>query len=185
MSRTFARLSASKTALAMILRLAFHACDVPRIQHQKLVFLGVSHSAFGTPIAYAIPPQLSRLTTSFSTRWAFAASGHVAAAPPRSVMNWRRLMSSMGSSPEPAVPAYRRLRMPRKHPQVLGASAAHQHTQTLALSNAVIAPYWRQRAFSGSVKPPRSSFGPRVTGRRDDQATTRGSRGLRRRSCHR
>src|SRR5262245_17688122 len=36
-------------------------------------------------------------------------------------MNWRRLRSSMGSSPEPAVPAYRRLTMPRKHPQVLGA----------------------------------------------------------------
>ena len=29
-------------------------------------------------------------------------------------------MSSMGSSPEPAVPAYRKLRMPRKRPQVLG-----------------------------------------------------------------
>jgi hypothetical protein len=28
--------------------------------------------------------------------------------------------SSMGSSPEPAVPAYRRVRMPRKCPQVLG-----------------------------------------------------------------
>src|SRR5262249_51708262 len=39
---------------------------------------------------------------------------------PSSVINWRRLMSSMGSSPEPAVPAYRRLRMPRKRPQVLG-----------------------------------------------------------------
>src|SRR5215813_6053228 len=49
-----------------------------------------------------------------------AARGHAAAAPPSSVMNWRRLMSSMGSSPEPAVPAYRRLRMPRKRPQVLG-----------------------------------------------------------------
>jgi hypothetical protein len=36
-------------------------------------------------------------------------------------MNWgRRLGSSMGSSPEPAVPAYRRLRMPRKRPPVLG-----------------------------------------------------------------
>src|SRR5262249_37186268 len=43
-----------------------------------------------------------------------------AAAPATSVMNWRRLMPSMGSSPEPAVPAYRRLRMLRKHPQVLG-----------------------------------------------------------------
>src|SRR5262249_1030278 len=48
-----------------------------------------------------------------------AASGHAAAAP-SSVTNWRRLMSSMGSSPEPAVPAYRRLRMLRKRPQVLG-----------------------------------------------------------------
>ena len=35
-------------------------------------------------------------------------------------MNWRRLWSGMGSSPEPAVPAYRRLSMPRKRPQVLG-----------------------------------------------------------------
>src|SRR6516165_9397358 len=35
-------------------------------------------------------------------------------------MNWRRLRSSMGSSQEPAVPAYSRLRMHRKRPQVLG-----------------------------------------------------------------
>jgi hypothetical protein len=35
-------------------------------------------------------------------------------------MNWRRLMSSMGSPPEPSVPANRRLRMRRKGPQVLG-----------------------------------------------------------------
>jgi hypothetical protein len=55
-----------------------------------------------------------------TTDCARAASGHAAAAPPSSVMNWRRLRSSMGSSPEPAVPAYSRLRMPRKHPQVLG-----------------------------------------------------------------
>ena len=48
------------------------------------------------------------------------ASGQ-AAAPLSSVMNWRHLRSSMDSSPEPAVPAYRRLRMPRKLPQVLGA----------------------------------------------------------------
>src|SRR5260370_42524955 len=40
---------------AVLLRLAFHACYVPRIQHQKLAFLGVSHSAFGAPIVYAIP----------------------------------------------------------------------------------------------------------------------------------
>ena len=49
-----------------------------------------------------------------------AASGHATAAPPTSGMNWRRLWSSMGSSPEPAVPAYRRLRLHRKRPQVLG-----------------------------------------------------------------
>src|SRR5262245_8352336 len=51
-------------------------------------------------------------------RWpccARAASGH-AAAPPSSVMNWRRLTSSMGSPPEPAVPAYSRLRMCRNRP---------------------------------------------------------------------
>src|SRR6266540_2333611 len=35
-------------------------------------------------------------------------------------MNWRRLGSIMGSPSEPAVPAYRRLSMPWKHPQVLG-----------------------------------------------------------------
>src|SRR5262245_28342860 len=37
-----------------------------------------------------------------------AASGQ-AAAPPSSVMNSRRFRSGMGSSPEPAVPAYRKL----------------------------------------------------------------------------
>ena len=52
--------------------------------------------------------------------YARAASGQ-AVAPPSSVMNSRRLMSSMGSSPEPAIPAYRSLRMYRKRPQVLGA----------------------------------------------------------------
>src|SRR5262245_56239886 len=55
-----------------------------------------------------------------------AASGHAAAAPPMSVMNWRHLRSSMGSSPEPAVPAYRRLRMLRKRPQVLGIDINRQ-----------------------------------------------------------
>ena len=49
-----------------------------------------------------------------------AASGHTAAAPPSSVMNCRRLTSSMGSPPEPAGPAYRRLRLPRKQRQVPG-----------------------------------------------------------------
>src|SRR5262249_21925458 len=59
-------------------------------------------------------------TTGVTGCCARATSGHAAAAPPSSVMNWRRLSSSMGSSPEPAVPAYRRLRMSRKHPHVLG-----------------------------------------------------------------
>src|SRR5262249_35320980 len=59
-------------------------------------------------------------TTGIAGCCARTASGQAAAAPPSSVMNWRRLRSSMGSSPEPAEPAYRRLRMPRKRPQVLG-----------------------------------------------------------------
>jgi hypothetical protein len=42
--------------------------------------------------------------------------GHAAAAPASSVRNWRRLRSSMGSSPEPAGPAYRTFRMNRKRP---------------------------------------------------------------------
>jgi hypothetical protein len=54
---------------------------------------------------------------SLSDCCASAVTGHAAAAPPSSVRNWRRLRSSMGSSPEPAVPAYRRRRMP---PLVLG-----------------------------------------------------------------
>jgi hypothetical protein len=45
---------------------------------------------------------------------------HAAAAPPNRVMNSRRFRSGMGSSPEPGVPAYSRLRMPRKRPRVLG-----------------------------------------------------------------
>ena len=40
--------------------------------------------------------------------------------PATSVINRRRLTSSIGSPPEPAVPAYRTLRLPRKHRQVLG-----------------------------------------------------------------
>jgi hypothetical protein len=59
-------------------------------------------------------------TTGIAGCCARAASGHAAAVLPSSVMNWRRPASSMGSSPEPDVPAYRRLRMHRKRPQVLG-----------------------------------------------------------------
>src|SRR5205823_12972887 len=49
-----------------------------------------------------------------------AASGHAAAAVPSSVRNSRRFTSSMGSPSEPAGPAYSKLRMLRKRPQVLG-----------------------------------------------------------------
>src|SRR5215467_10087440 len=74
--------------------------------------LATRPSATGSP---PIPNTIGRVDVA-----RLAASGHAAAAPASSVKNWRRLGSSMGSSPEPAVPAYRRLRMPRKHPQVLG-----------------------------------------------------------------
>src|SRR5262245_39394884 len=71
-------------------------------------------------VAGVVAPR-NPIVGSFPACCARAASGHAAAAPPSKAMNLRRLTSSMGSSPEPAVPAYRRLRMPRKHPQVLGA----------------------------------------------------------------
>src|SRR5262245_42870023 len=51
---------------------------------------------------------------------AHAVIGHAAAALLSSVMNWRRLWSSMGSLSDPAVPAYRTLRLPWNHRQVLG-----------------------------------------------------------------
>jgi hypothetical protein len=57
----------------------------------------------------------SKPTTGIAGCCACAESGQ-AAAPPSSDMNWRRLWSSMGSSPEPAVPPYRSPRMPRKRP---------------------------------------------------------------------
>jgi hypothetical protein len=47
------------------------------------------------------------------------ATGH-AAAPPSSLINWRLVAWTMGSPPEPAVPAYRTLRLPWKRRQVLG-----------------------------------------------------------------
>src|SRR5262249_1470650 len=49
-----------------------------------------------------------------------AVSGH-AAAPPSSVTNSRLVAWTMGSPSEPAVPAYRTLRLPGRYPQVLGA----------------------------------------------------------------
>src|SRR5439155_5386566 len=51
-------------------------------------------------------------------RFTFTASSRQP--PPIRAMNSRRVVSGMGSSPEPAVPAYRRLSMHRKRPQVLG-----------------------------------------------------------------
>src|SRR5262245_43183978 len=62
------------------------------------------------------PPRLAsniRRSQAIAGCCARAASGH-AAAPPRSVMSWRRRASSMGSTSEPDRSAYRRLRMPRK-----------------------------------------------------------------------
>src|SRR5262249_33998852 len=76
----------------------------------------------------ALPPRESMVPCC-----ARAASGHAVAAPPSSVMNWRRLMASMGSSPEPAVPAYSRLRMHRKLPQVLGAALNRSEIEVLGL----------------------------------------------------
>ena len=61
---------------------------------------------------------LRSLITGIAACCARAASGHAAALS--SMRNWRRFTSSMGSSPEPAVPAYSRLRMSQKRPQVLG-----------------------------------------------------------------
>jgi hypothetical protein len=69
------------------------------------------------PVCKAAGAPLSRGENGYIAR---AASGHATAMPSSSVRNWRRLRSSMGSSPEPAVPAYSRLRMYRKRPQVLG-----------------------------------------------------------------
>src|SRR5262245_8999183 len=72
--------------------------------------------------------RVSGARTLESPRWPLAslasaartASGHAAAAPPSRAINSRRLTSGMGSPSEPAVPAYRTLRLPRKHRQVLG-----------------------------------------------------------------
>jgi hypothetical protein len=50
-------------------------------------------------------------------------------------MNSRRLRSSMGSSPEPAVPAYySMLRMPGSTPQVLGADLNRSESSQAGVS---------------------------------------------------
>src|SRR5262245_42831201 len=65
---------------------------------------------------------LSRPITGSATCCPRGDSGHaVAAAPPSSARKSRRFRSTMGSPSEPAVPAYRSLRLSRKHGQVLGA----------------------------------------------------------------
>src|SRR5262245_37420192 len=51
-----------------------------------------------------------------------AATGHAAAAPPSSVINWRLVAWTMGSPPEPVEPAYPPFRLPWKDRQVLGLS---------------------------------------------------------------
>src|SRR5215468_52538 len=60
-------------------------------------------------------------TTGIAGCCACATMGHAAAAPPSSVITWRRLTSGMGSPSEPAVPAYRTPRLPGRYRQVLGA----------------------------------------------------------------
>src|SRR5262245_38139757 len=51
----------------------------------------------------------------------------------------------MGSSPEPAVPAYRRPRMPRKHPQVLGVDLNRSESSRWARRRA------RRRSPNGTL----------------------------------
>src|SRR5262249_22366390 len=70
------------------------------------------HCVWAEAVAPPSNPMVGRFTPC-----ARAASGQ-AAAPPSSVMNSRRLTSGMGSPSEPAGPAYRKRRMPRKRPQV-------------------------------------------------------------------
>src|SRR5262249_10274860 len=91
-----------------------------------------------------------------------AASGHAAAVPPRSVMNWRRLRSSMGSSPEPAVPAYSRLRMHWKLPQVLGAALNRSESGRqvpVPLGGRDPAQCLTQRSTASGVRPSLECFG--------------------------
>jgi hypothetical protein len=63
-----------------------------------------------------------------------AASGH--AAEQRDELASAR--SSMGSPPEPALPAYRRLRMLRKRPQVFGAALNRSESSRGAGERAVL-----------------------------------------------
>src|SRR4029453_10837332 len=78
-------------------------------------------------------PLLRKPITGIAGCCARAASGH-AAAPPSRVMNWRLFRSGMGFSPEPAVPAYRRLRMHRKRPQGADLKCSESGMWTAAAS---------------------------------------------------
>src|SRR5207249_3482341 len=100
----------------------------------------------------------------------YAASGH-AAAPPSSVMNWRRLSSSMGSSPEPAEPAYRRLRMPWKHPQVLGLDLNRSEISWLK-SEAAGSPVFSSQSSAKQKKPAHDRDGNVVAQRHPGDART-------------
>src|SRR5262249_44471853 len=72
-------------------------------------------------LASADPSRINP-TTGIADCCARAASGQTAAAPPRSVMNSRRLMSDIGLSPAwPCRSVYRTLTLPQRGGQVLGA----------------------------------------------------------------
>ena len=87
-----------------------------------IVFLAArpTHLALGSYAAGDLRLARDGNIREFPSSWPRARSPRVAKRPPRRVRKWRRLRSSMGSSPEPAVPAYSRLRMLWKRPKVLG-----------------------------------------------------------------
>jgi hypothetical protein len=97
-----------------------------KISRRELAQVGIGTCTTQTPASRADSQSGSWLRPDGCSGWtswrppSSARSRPSSGTPPRSVMNWRRLRSSMGSPPEPAVPAYRRLRMPRKRPEVLG-----------------------------------------------------------------
>src|SRR5262249_46455639 len=76
-----------------------------------------------------------------------------------SVMNWRRLVSSIGSSPEPAVPAYGRVRVQRKRPAVLGIDLNRSESSPLGETPPCTPSFAQRRlwnvraAATGSLRP--------------------------------
>jgi hypothetical protein len=79
----------------------------------------------------------------------------------------------MGSSPEPAVPAYRRVRMPRKHLQVLGVDLNCSESGRQVLFTLLRASFrkCRHRASGRTAARPRS-WGPPVRRPERWQAST-------------